>query len=152
MATSRVPATIDALFSLLETAGVPVIDGPLVTSDPSDAVFIGYDGDPDGDFQAAESDQEWIGIGALTREEKFHINCAAVVTVGDGNVKLARDTAYALTATVENELRSDPSLGLGPPASRAFIAGFNGGPMFCEPSPIGYQVRVVFQIHVKTQV
>lgn len=152
MGTSRVPATLDRLVSLLGATTLTVVDGPLVTDDPADAVYIGYDGDPDGDFQTASPEQEWAGLGASRRDEEFDIHCAAVALVGDGLVKAARDAAYAQTAIVEATVRADPSLGLGPPTSPVFVAEFRGGPVFTEPTPAGYQVRIVFNIHVRTRI
>lgn len=154
--TSRVPATIDALMSTLAaplaTAGKALWDGPVVTGDYTDSVHIGYDGDPEGDYQTADPGQEWAGIGAKKRDEEFDIICAAVALVGGGTTKQARDTAYAMTEIVEDALRSDPSLGLGPPTSPVFSAEFRGGPVFTEDTSAGWQVRILFNIHVKTRI
>lgn len=151
-ATSRVPATIDALVTLLRATGITVWDGPLVVGDYSDAVFVGYDGDPDGDFATADVDSEWAGLGARARDEEFDIVCAAVALVGDDITKLARDNAYALTEQVETVLRANPSLGLGPPTSPMFVAEFKRGNTYTEPNESGYQVRIVFAVHVKTRI
>lgn len=148
MATSRVPATIDALAASWTAAGLKTWDGAVVTGDYTDAVYLGYDGDPQGDFLTVEPDQNWAGIGAKKRDEEFAIICAAVALLGGGTTKTARDTVFAMLATVENELRADPSLGQPPP----FVAEYKGGPIFTEPGPDGYQVRAVFSVHVKTRV
>ncbi|MEU0041318.1 hypothetical protein ABZ063_47185, partial [Streptomyces sp. NPDC006333] len=69
MPTSRVPALIDALVSALQAAPdlstVRVVDGPLVTDSAArEWVFVGYDGDDEGDFITAATIQEWAGLGA----------------------------------------------------------------------------------------
>ncbi len=148
MASTRVPATIDALVALGTAAGATTWDGPVVTGDYNTALFIGYDGDPDGDFLAAEADQEWAGLGAKARDEEFDIICAAVATIGD-SVKIARDAVFAMVALLESALRTDPALGQTPPP---FTAGFKPGNLFVEPTAAGFQARLVFMVHVKTRV
>lgn len=151
MATSRIPATIDAIIAKFTTAGATVLDGPTITADYSDALFVGYDGDPDGDYVSVdEIATEWQGLGAKTRSEEFDVVCAAVALVGDAvdGVKTARNQVFALLALAENALRSDPSLGQAPP----FVAEVQPGLVFIEPAESGYQVRVPFSIHVETRI
>lgn len=150
MLDSRVPATIDALVTSWTTAGALVWDGPVVTGNYSDCIHVGYDGDPDGAFQTADFDSEWAGLGAKARDEEFDILCAVVALVGDeaGGTKLARDTAYGLLKKAADALRANPSLGLSLP----FVAALKGGPVFTEPGPQGYQVRIVFRVHVMTRI
>lgn len=148
MVISRVPAAIDAVVALLTAADVKTWDGPVVTGDYTAAVFIGYDGDPDGDFISTEGDQEWSGLGAKARTEDFDITCAAIALLGDGTVKDARDAVYAMVEKVETALRGSPSLGQPSP----FVAGFRPGTYFMEPTSDGYQARLGFFISVKTRV
>lgn len=154
MATSRVPATIDRLVELFnaarEAAGntFTVWDGPLVTGEYGPGIHIGYDGDPEGDYKTADPTQEWAGIGAKTRDEEFDIPCAAVALIGDQDTKLARDTVYALLSVAENTLRADPSLGQTPPP---YTAEFRPGPVYTEATDVGYQVRGLFNVRVKTR-
>lgn len=151
MATSRVPATIDKLVELWTAAVADngnVWDGPRISSDFKPSLFVGYDGDPEGDFKTADPGQEWAGLGARTRDEEFDIPCAAVALIGDDNTKLARDAVYTLLAIAENTLRADPSLAQTPPP---YVAEFRAGPIYTEPAETGYQVRGVFSVHVKTR-
>jgi hypothetical protein len=148
MATSRIPATIDALVAAFTAAGLHTFDGPLVSGDYTPAVWVGYDGDPEGDFKAVEGDQEWAGIGAKKRGEEFDVICSVTVLSGDSDVRSARETAFALLATVENTLRADPSLDQTPP----FVAEYRPGAMHIEPADTGHQVRAVFNVHVKTRI
>lgn len=151
MLTSRVPATIDALVAGFTAAGLKTWDGPVLTGDFADSVYVGYDGDPEGDYEAATMDQQWAGLGAKARTETFDIICAVVVLIGDDGpqiVKMARDTAYSMLATAETVLRADPSLAQIP----MFVAEIRPMAIYIEPGPQGDQARLVFHIHVQTRI
>jgi hypothetical protein len=151
MATSRAPATIDRLVELLTPAvgdNGNVWDGPRLSGDLRPSLYVGYDGDPEGDFKTVDPSQEWAGLGARTRDEEFDIPCAVVALIGDDNTKLARDAVYTLLAIAEDTLRADPSLGQTP---TPYVAEFRPGPVHTEPGETGYQVRGVFSVHVKTR-
>lgn len=113
---SRVPEVIDALVGLGQAdpdlSGVMVSDGPEVTEDSSpDWLIVGFDGDPNGDFQAAQTVGGWSDLGA-GREEQFQVTVAAIASRGDTDVRAARARAYEIGARVEAWLHADPSLGL----------------------------------------
>lgn len=147
---TRLPVSIDAIVAALQTAGLTVWDGPIVTGDYRNAVFIGYDGDPEGEFRAATVDQAWAGVGQRKRNEEPHIIGAVTALVGNSATswKETRDTAFAMLTTVGQTLRSDPSLGQSPP----YVAELWPGEYFQEPIPVGYQARIIFAIHIKTRV
>lgn len=153
MATSRVPAVIDALVDFFEAApalaDVRVIDGPIVTSSPlKEAVYVGYDGDPDGEGQAAESAQEWAGIGQKARKETVTVTCAVVVWHGSTKIRPVRVRAYEVLAAVEESLRTDPSLGLPPPT----VAAWASGSLTQTQSQNGCECRIPFQVAVNTRI
>jgi hypothetical protein len=113
---SRVPEVIDRLVELgqadAELANVRVADGPEVTEDAVlDWLIVGWDGDPNGDFQAAQSVGGWSDLGT-GREEEFQITVAAIAQSGDTDVRAVRVRAYEIAARVEAWLRASPSLGL----------------------------------------
>jgi hypothetical protein len=113
---SRVPEVIDALVALGKTDpgldGVQVSDGPEVTeSGALDWLIVGFDGDPNGDFQAATSVGGWSDL-RTGREEQFQITVAAIAQRGDTDVRAARQRAYQIGGCVEAWLRADPSIGL----------------------------------------
>lgn len=129
---SRVPEVIEALVQLGKTepayeadkhgkGGVVVADGP---QDPDDAVpdwlIIGFDGDPDGELEAATSVGGWSDLGT-GREEEFQITVAAIASNGDGDIVSARKRAYEIAAPLEEWLRTNPNLGLR--SLEAAIAG-----------------------------
>jgi hypothetical protein len=151
MVQSKIPAAIDAIVAALKAAGLQVWDGPVLTGDYEDAVFIGYDAYPDVvEQRSAGSTQTWAGLGQRARDEDIVISCAVVTLTGDTDTtwKPARDKAFAMLETVGQVLRNDPSLGLPPPS----VAELEPGDYFEETSPAGYQCRIAFQIHYQTRV
>ncbi|MEV7712291.1 hypothetical protein [Streptomyces sp. NPDC088270] len=113
---SRVPEVIERLVQL-GTADpglhdVRVSDGPEVTGDTAaDWLVVGFDGDPQGDFQAAQSVGGWSDLGT-GREEEFQVTVAAIAQRGDTDIPAARRRVYEIAAHVETWLREDPSVGL----------------------------------------
>lgn len=151
MTRSRVRPTLTRLVELF-TAAVGdvgnVFRGPFVTGDIKPSLWVGYDGDPEGDFKTADPSQDWAGIGNRARDEEFDIVCAATALIGDVEVDLAWDAVDALLAIVENTLRADPSLAQTP---LPYTAWYQPGPIHTEPTENGWQVRAVFNVHVKTR-
>lgn len=120
MATSVIPALIDALVTQATTA-LPtrlVTDGYGITSASNpDVLMVGVD-DPDNDTsaQSTDSDQEMATTGPLrTRAQKGSVTLAALSWSGDTDQKAVRDAAYATLGAVETLLRTDPTLGLNVP-------------------------------------
>lgn len=153
MAESRVPDAIDNLVALFEAApalaGVTVVDGPIVTNDPlREAIFVGYDGDPDGEGQAVDFGQEWASIGQLAKDETFSVTCAVVVWRGSTKVRPVRVRAYELMAAVGVVLRTDPSLGLPPPT----VVALASGSLFQAQRQSGLECRIPFQVAVSTRI
>lgn len=113
---SRVPEVIETLVALGQAdaalAEVLVADGPEVTEESAgDWLIVGFDGDPAGDMQAAQTVGGWSDLGA-GREEQFQVTVAAIASRGDTDVRAARARAYEIAARVEAWLRTDPSIGL----------------------------------------
>ncbi|REE62125.1 hypothetical protein BX257_4738 [Streptomyces sp. 3212.3] len=113
---SRVPEVIEALVALgkadPELEGVVVADGPEVTDTSApEWLVVGFDGDPNGDFEAAQTVGGWSDLGT-GREEEFQITVAAIAHRGDTDAVAARQRAYEIAARVEVWLRTQPNLGL----------------------------------------
>jgi hypothetical protein len=144
---TRMFAAIDAVIAIFEAAGVNVVDGPTVVGDVRDYVFVGYDGDPDGDWVAAEGDQDWAGIGTTKRDETFEIWGAVVSRYSADPPKTSRDRVQAQFTLVENALLADPSLGLAGQIEYC-IADIHPTRLFAETG----QYRLPFTIRVKTRV
>src|SRR5206468_7305615 len=109
----RLPAAIDAIVAALQGLGVQVWDGPIVSGDYDDAIYIGFDGDYGGEELAATTVQTWAGIGQRKRDEDHTITCAVVVLLGNESTswKPARDKVAALLDAVGQALRNDATLG-----------------------------------------
>lgn len=113
---SRIPQVIEALVELgkadPELEGVRVADGPEVSDTAAmDWLVIGFNGDPSGDFEAAQSVAQFVGLGTR-REEEFQLTVAAISNRGDQDIVAARAKVYQIAARVMAWLHASPSLGL----------------------------------------
>ncbi|MFE9923272.1 hypothetical protein ACFYQA_17305 [Streptomyces sp. NPDC005774] len=113
---SRIPEVIETLVQLGKTdpelVDVTVADGPEVSDTAAeDWLVVGFDGDPTGDFEAAQSVAEYVGLGTR-REEQFQITVAAISNRGDTDIVAARKRAYEIGGRVVAWLHASPSLGL----------------------------------------
>lgn len=141
---SRLFDGINNVVTTLRTAGANVVDGPLVVGDTLDFVYIGYDGDPEGDWSAATISQDWAGIGTRKRNEYFDIVGAVVSRYSADDSATARARVQAQFTIVENAILDDPSLGFAPPC----VAGVNPVELFAEDG----QYRLTFVIRVQTRI
>jgi hypothetical protein len=146
LATSLVPSTFGALHTLIANAISPVraYYGPVATDDPlKKAVGIGWDGNPDGDFNSlSDWSQSWAGLGAFRRDEEFSINCYAISWNGDHSASELRLTeVFEILGDIEDALRANPGLGLTQP----FVAEFANGDLFLDG---GTAARLTFRIRI----
>lgn len=161
---SRVDAAITAIVAALQAdAVVPtlaaVVDGPLVGGDQTETrVYVGYDGDPDGDFNATENwSQDWAGLGAQRKDESFDVVCAVWSFSGDLDVPARRQKALAVFSAVEDALRTPLNIGLGLP--QPTVAWLSSAQLVQEPvravdsdQLIGLRARIPFSISVRTRI
>jgi len=116
MATSAVPALIDALVTQATTAlpTVRVYDGFGISDDPGDYLMVGVqDPDADAETEAADATQEQMAFGATRpRKEQGVIHMVARSVNGDGNQKTARDAAYATQEALATVLRTTDNAGV----------------------------------------
>ncbi len=155
MSTSLAPAVVDALVALgpLDDDR-PVYDGVPVTEDPGfDYVMVGVE-DPDTDEAslAVEVLQEWLYLGAQTRQEDGTISCCAVSWIGDADeesVKVCRDKAYASAAQFEEAMRgSGVDLGI----DGLLWAEFRTGSLRQWPTDTGTIAFLFFQVHYRAHI
>jgi len=116
MATSVIPALIDALFTQA-TAALPstlVIDGYGVTDDPGDYLMVGVSDPEDPDeSEAADITQSQMTFGSTRpRDEQGVIHMVAKSVNGDGVAKTARDAAYAIQEALATVLRTTDNAGV----------------------------------------
>jgi len=119
--TTVVPAVLDYLVSTFQadpnigaaSPPVAVYDGPVTTAAPGQLVLWVGLSDPDSVAAplGAESQQQWVGIGAKTRDEFVTIYCVAEAWTGATDVRTVRLSAYGIVAAVEQILAADPTLG-----------------------------------------
>lgn len=111
MATSAVPAAIDALLAILRAA--PGLDGVLIVDGPPGQnlterhrIYVGF---TPGDGPAAELDQSFAYAGARTRNENATIACYAESRSGDKDWAIRRRKVFDLLGAVETALRAAAS-------------------------------------------
>lgn len=152
MAASRVPAILTALTTTATTAlsatTCKVYRGPFVTGDPGTSLFIGYDGNPAGEFRAVQVVSQWAGLGARARDEQFDVACAITLLSGGGDVAQATDDVYALHTLFEAAVRADPALSQAP----RLTAELSAGELFTMPHPSGLQVLLSFTVRVSARI
>lgn len=154
--TTRMADVVNALADLFGAApslsSAEVLDGPPVTGDPlHEAVFVGYDGDPDGDGEAATFTQEWAGLGARAKDEAIAVTCAVLAWSGDNDAearRAARVRAADLLGAVEDVLRDNPCLGFPPPTLSALVSG----QMYQRQHGGGFEARIPFQVQVQIRI
>lgn len=112
MATSAIPAAIDALLVALRGAaglsGVDVFDGQPMTGENPDHVCVGHD--PLDPLNAVEASQTPASLGNRAREESFDILCSLGSWSGDDKMSDRRTRALALFAVVETVVRANVTL------------------------------------------
>ncbi|PAZ15681.1 hypothetical protein CLM62_12860 [Streptomyces sp. SA15] len=123
MATSRVPAAVDALLSILRAASalsaVDVVDGP-PTTDLSNLKRIHVGWQP-GAEAAVGLRQEFAYAGARRRDEEFDIVCYAEARSGDTDMAARRTEVFALVAAVEDALRATDAAPTAPTLNGAVL-------------------------------
>ncbi|MFC8658454.1 hypothetical protein ACFUCT_25105 [Streptomyces parvus] len=142
---SRVPELIDALVAALRAdpalKGVEVTDGPEVTETGApDWLVVGFDGDPDGGFQAAQTLGGWASL-ATGREEQIEVPVAAVASRGDTDVRAARMRVYEIGARLEALLAADPGVGL-----RSLEVAIEASQLFQPQTDQGVQARLLLTV------
>ncbi|UAX56808.1 hypothetical protein K5X85_29205 [Streptomyces sp. A144] len=147
---SRIPEVIAALVALGKAdsaepgsvlAGVEIADGPEASdTQAQEWLIVGFDGDPSGDFEAAQSVGGWSDLRS-GREEQFQVLVAVVVNRGDQDVVAARARTYEIAQRVEAWLRADPSIGL-----RSLEAGVEATRLIQEQTETGATARLLLTV------
>lgn len=139
--------------------GVDVYFGPLVSGDPDDAVFVGYDGDPSGDFEAVTHTQSWAALGQHRQDDYFDIHCCILtmsgITDGEGMIA-AMGRLYGIWICLSSAIKADPSLGLGPGTTEDAPVWVSDVRSFSSYVPTdeerGVMPRITFDVHCETRV
>ena len=148
MSSSRIPAAVDALVLLLDAAlSIEVRDGAVLQNTERAGLTVGADLDG-SDFPW---EQDWVGLGHVSRDETFEIPCVLWVRSGDvESVKAARDEVHGYMTTIESTLRSNETLGLaGANNVRADVRPTN----YAQPqTPDGVVCRCDFRVRVQARI
>jgi hypothetical protein len=113
VSTSVIPAIIDAVVAQLPAympTGTLVYDGFPFTGNREHYVAVGID-DPDSEdaSNSARSEHARATYGT-SRNENGSVACAAVAWNGDGDIKAARDAAFAMCAAAAALSLADKTL------------------------------------------
>lgn len=156
MADSRIPAAITKLVAVFEAAlagdaDAHVFDGPVLSEvEPQKQVYVGWDGDPEGEFVAVSSDQGWAStIGTAQRNESFSVLCSALVTDGGGTPTDVRTSAFALFATLSTAVRANVTLDLPSPTK---AEARNPTLFYRHDANTGLEARIAFEVQVNTRI
>lgn len=147
MATSTVPAALDAMVSLFSAGltAVSVHDGPAVAGDYRDHLSVGWDGD---NPEVVEWEQSPAAIRPNhPRDEVFFVAC--VINAGTGDtMRDRRSRVFAIFAQIETVLRSNITLGGVVQTAQA-----SGGSLLQESSAEdGLTAAMRFRIRVKSRI
>lgn len=149
MATSTIPATIDALVALFTASlsDVDVHDGPAVVSNRADHLSVGYAGRDNPEAVSWEQTAAGIQRGAHPRDEVFFVNCVINSGSGDAVMSTRRTRAFAILGQVETSLRADPSLG-----GVVMTAQVADGSLLQDLDENGMFAGLVFRIRCKSRI
>jgi hypothetical protein len=149
--TSHWPLVYDALIAKFQTlSGLAVYDGPeftLTEDRVGEFVIVGGNGDPEG--EPGGLDQQWVGLGAKSRDETGTVVCAVIVQSGDTTLKPSRDRAFAILDTLTASLLTDPTLGGA--VTDGWLLPLSGAPEQRENS-LGSYVRLSLTVSFKSRV
>ncbi|QIJ62550.1 hypothetical protein [Streptomyces sp. JB150] len=156
MATSRIPAAIEALVTRWTAAlpGVLVLDGP-TTGDLTkvqDLVFVGWQPNTENGL-AVEMQQDFAHIGGHTRDERFDVLCYLEAWTGDFDINARRARAFELFAACENDLRasggnpSAPNLG-----GAVLFSGITQGSLLQQQTDRGATVGIAFRVTCQARI
>lgn len=155
MATSAVPAAIDALLAILSAeeglSGVRVLDGP-PTGDMSDEEYVAIGWQPDSE-DAVQMVQDFNAAGARTRDEDFTILCWLDTWTGDSDVRARRARAFALLAVIEDAIRASGASPTAPTLSGTVLwAHLTGALLKQANTDQGVRAGITFTISCRARI
>lgn len=149
MASSRIPAAIDALHALAAAAltEVDVNNGPALTSDYADKLSVGYAGIENSEVVSFDQEQAGHARGAHPRKEVFFISNVINAGSGDDDMSARRNRAFEILAELEAALRLNPSMGI--PGLTAQIAD---GSLLQDRGEKGMFAALLFRVRCKSHI
>ncbi|AGP56185.1 hypothetical protein [Streptomyces rapamycinicus] len=155
MATSRVPASIEALLAIWRAApglaGVQILDGP-PTGDQANADYLTVGWSPTSEL-AVEFAQEFNAAGARTRDEEFSILCFLDTWTGDTDVAARRARAFELLAVCEETIRASNSNPTAPTLNGAVLwAEIASGSLMQTNTDQGVRAAIPFVVACRARI
>ncbi|MGW3427496.1 hypothetical protein ACWDHW_06005 [Streptomyces melanosporofaciens] len=155
MATSRVPAAIEALLTIWRAApglaGVEILDGP-PTIDQAGTDYLSVGWSP-GSELAVEFTQEFNAAGARTRDEEFSILCYLDTWTGDTDVATRRTRAFELLAVCEEAVRASSSNPTAPTLNGAVLwAEISAGSLMQANTDKGVRAAIPFTVTCRARI
>jgi hypothetical protein len=156
MATSRVPAALDALLAICRAAPalaeVRVVDGPPPSTNFTEREFL-YLGWAPGAEQAVELQQEFASAGARRRDEQFRIACYAESRGGDKEMAFRRGRVFEIVAAVEAALRATDAMPEAPTLNGAVLwSELTTGALLQEPNADGLLAGLAFTVACRARI
>ncbi|AEM87086.1 hypothetical protein [Streptomyces violaceusniger] len=155
MATSRVPAAIEALLAIWraapDLAGVQILDGPpVVDQAAADYLLVGWS--PNTEL-SVEFTQDFNAAGARTRDEEFSILCYLETWTGDSDVAARRTRAFELLAVCEETVRASGSNPTAPTLNGAVLwAEIASGSLIQASTDKGVRAAIPFVVTCRARI
>lgn len=92
-------------------SGLAVVDGPSITGERPPVLFVGYDGDPNSDFEGVTTDREPVSMDSVFTE-RVVVRNGLLVWNGDAKPAALRAQALPLFDALVDLVDADPTLGL----------------------------------------
>ncbi|MEU9946926.1 hypothetical protein [Streptomyces sp. NPDC047939] len=155
MATSAVPAAIDALIEILHGAGVlaqvRIIDGPPgINFTETDRIYVGWSSTGD---QAADITQAFASAGARTRDEDASISCYVESRSGSTNMRERRLRVFEILAVVEEALRATNAAPAAPTLGGAVLwSDLTAAGLDQHQTDTGAMAGLAFTVHTRARI
>lgn len=107
MATSTVPAVMDALYDALVARQASALSGVRVNYGPA----LPDPGRESINILGVEGEQVWASLGKLAKDEVYTITVLIIVIREGQQTKNAVERSYVIAAELEDVLRDDVTLG-----------------------------------------
>ncbi|MFG2670850.1 hypothetical protein [Streptomyces sp. NPDC048445] len=156
MATSAVPAAVDALLAILRAApglaDVRIVDGPPPSTNLTERhrIYVGW---APGSEQAVDIEQDFAYAGARRRDEEASVSCYAESRAGDTDMALRRSRVFELLAAVEDALRATEAAPEAPTLSGTVLwSQLSAGTLVQEQNPDGALAGLAFTVRLRARI
>lgn len=155
MATSRAPAAVAALLTILNAAAalaeVRIVDGPpAVNLTERDVIYVGWQ--PSAENNAVALSQDFNAAGARTRDENFVVSGYIESRGGDKDMSVRRVRVFEILAAVEDALRATDAAPTAPTLNGTVLwSHLTAGDLFQEQSNDGALAGLNFSVSCRAR-